>query len=86
MKYPDFSSRIYILDGAYGTMFQKMGARSSSGLSDLLNLEQPEAVLGLHRAYIEAGADIITANTFNNISREVNLAGAGIARRAADEA
>ncbi len=83
---PDISQRILILDGAYGTMFQKMGVRSSSGLSDLLNLEQPEAVLGLHRAYIEAGADIITANTFNNISREVNLAGAGIARRAADEA
>ena len=83
---PDISERILILDGAYGTMFQKMGLRPSSGVSDYLNLENPEAVLELHRAYIEAGADIITANTFNNISREVNLAGARIARKAADEA
>ena len=80
----EFGRRILILDGAMGTMLQRAGKRSSSGVGDLLNLEDPEAVLAVHRAYIEAGADIIETNTFNNVSREVNLAGARLARKAAD--
>ena len=82
----EFGRRILILDGAMGTMLQRAGKRSSSGVGDLLNLEDPEAVLAVHRAYIDAGADIIETNTFNNVSREVNLAGARLARKAADEA
>ena len=79
-------SRILILDGAIGTMLQQREIRSSCGISDALNLENPEAIGRLHCDYIEAGADIITTNTFNNLSPEVNLAGARIARRAADAA
>lgn len=82
----EFGRRILILDGAMGTMLQRAGKRSSSGVGDLLNLEDPEAVLAVHRAYIDAGADIIETNTFNNVSREANLAGAHLARKAADEA
>ncbi len=64
---------------------------------DLLNLTQPEVVASVHHAYLEAGADIIETNTFtaNSISQadygleaatyEMNLEGARIARRAADE-
>ncbi|MBO4571688.1 MAG: methionine synthase [Bacteroidales bacterium] len=82
----EIGRRILILDGAMGTMLQRVGARSSTGVADLLNLENPEAVLCVHRAYIEAGADIITANTFNNAGREANLAGIRLARKAAVEA
>ncbi len=65
---------------------------------DLLNLTAPEIVLGVHRAYLEAGADIIETNTFTATSisqsdyglesyvREMNLEGAKLARQAADEA
>ena len=46
---------------------------SGKGLSDLLNLREPETIRGIHRAYLEAGADIITTNTFS--SQRVSLAG-----------
>ena len=46
---------------------------SGKGLSDLLNLREPETIRGIHRAYLEAGADIITTNTFN--SQRISLAG-----------
>ena len=39
---------------------------SGKGLSDLLNLREPETIRGIHRAYLEAGADIITTNTFSS--------------------
>ena len=87
--------RILLLDGAMGTMLQQHGL---SGNFDALNLTAPETVAAVHRAYIEAGADIIETNTFssNRISQEeyglstkaaeIALAGALIARRAADAA
>jgi 5-methyltetrahydrofolate--homocysteine methyltransferase len=102
--------RILIIDGAMGTMIQRYGLGEEQfrgrrfashgcdlkGNNDLLNLTQPQVIEEIHRAYLEAGADIIETNTFNSqaISMhdygfeehayELNLAGAQIARRAAD--
>ncbi len=87
-------SGILVLDGAMGTMIQRKGL---SGNSEELNLTHPEIIAEIHREYIEAGASIITANTFsaNRISQsEYGLAesaaemarkGAEIARAVADE-
>jgi len=67
------------------------------GNNDLLVLTRPEVIGEIHRRYLEAGADIIETNTFNasapsqadyaaeSLVREINLAAAQIARRAADE-
>ncbi|HST26415.1 MAG TPA: methionine synthase [Gaiellaceae bacterium] len=68
-----------------------------AGDPDLLNLTQPDVILELHREYFAAGADIATTNTFTATSigqsdydlqehaYEMNLAGARLARQAADE-
>ena len=103
--------RILILDGAMGTMIQRhtleeehfRGERFADwhtdlkGNNDLLSLTQPDIICDIHRAYLEAGADIIETNTFNStqvsqadyqmesISREINIASAKLARVAADE-
>ena len=69
-----------------------------TGDPDLLNLTRPDVILDVHRRYLAAGADITTTNTFTATSigqadyglqdyvREMNLAGARLARQAADEA
>ena len=103
--------RILVLDGAMGTMIQRhtleeehfRGERFADwhsdlkGNNDLLSLTQAEIICDIHRAYLEAGADIIETNTFNSttisqadykmeaISREINIASAQLARKAADE-
>jgi 5-methyltetrahydrofolate--homocysteine methyltransferase len=71
--------------------------RDVAGDPDLLNLTRPEVVLAIHRDYFEAGADIATTNTFTATSigqadygledsaYEMNVAGARLAREAADE-
>lgn len=91
----ELSKRILILDGAMGTMLQRKGLQ---GNSESFNLTNPETIGEIHNEYVEAGADIITANSFsaNIISQsEYNLsekagqmaeAAARIARKAADEA
>lgn len=91
----ELSKRILILDGAMGTMLQRKGLQ---GNSESFNLTNPKTIGEIHNEYIEAGADIITANSFsaNSISQsEYNLsekagqmaeAAARIARKAADEA
>src|SRR5205814_3256955 len=68
------------------------------GNNDLLNLTQPDIIRNIHRQYLAAGADIIQTNTFNSnaismsdykmesLVYELNLAGARLARSAADEA
>src|SRR5262245_32655261 len=68
-----------------------------AGDPDLLNLTRPELVLDIHRQYFAAGADIATTNTFTattigqadygleNVAYEMNVAGAQLAREAADE-
>ncbi len=102
--------RIVILDGPMGTMIQtfkldEAGYRGHfkdhpvdvRGNNDLLCLTRPEIISGLHRQYLEAGADIIETNTFNSNSfsmadykmesmvYELNVAAAKLARSAADE-
>ncbi len=103
--------RIAILDGAMGTMIQQLnfseadyrGAqfaafhRDLKGCNDLLAITQPEAITGIHRGYLDAGADIICTNTFNANSvsmadydlvdqvRAINLAGVACARKALDD-
>ena len=72
-------SRLLFIDGAMGTMIQRhqlteadyRGERFAShghdlrGNNDLLVLTQPDVIEGIHRQYLEAGADIIETNTFN---------------------
>ena len=103
--------RILVLDGAMGTMIQRYGLSEADfrgsrfggsavmlkGNNDVLNITRPDIIDGIHRKYLEAGADIITTNTFNSqrvsqadygleaFCREMALEGARIARRAADE-
>jgi 5-methyltetrahydrofolate--homocysteine methyltransferase len=72
--------------------------RDVAGDPDLLNITRPEVILDIHRRYFAAGADITTTNTFTATSfgqadygleehvGEMNLAGARLARQAADEA
>jgi 5-methyltetrahydrofolate--homocysteine methyltransferase len=73
------SRRILILDGAMGTMIQRLGfgedqyrgtqfashPRDLRGCNDLLSITQADAIETIHRAYLDAGADIISTNTFN---------------------
>ena len=103
--------RILVLDGAMGTMIQAhklteedfRGPRfadhgsSLQGNNDLLSLTQPEIIQSIHRAYLEAGADIIETNSFNSTSValgdyqledlafELNFASAELACKARDE-
>ena len=74
------TSRIFVLDGAMGTMIQRHTLeeadfrgerfrdhpRELKGNNDLLVLTRPDVVEGIHDAYLEAGADIIETNTFNS--------------------
>lgn len=104
--------RIVLLDGAWGTMIQRYklseaefrGSRFKDwkkdlkGNNDLLALVRPEIVREISDAYLDAGSDIISTNTFNSqaisladygmesLAREINVASARIAREAADAA
>lgn len=103
--------RILVLDGAMGTMLQRYkfeeedfrGERFKDwpsdlkGNNDLLSLTQPQAIADVHRAYLEAGADIIETNTFSGTTiamadygmealvYELNFESAKIAKQVADE-
>ena len=94
-------SRILILDGAMGTMIQREGLdldafRGGAGNNDILNITSPQVIEKIHRAYIDAGADIIETNTFSSTSisqqeygcadivYDLNYEGARIAKRAAE--
>lgn len=55
--------RVLLCDGAMGTELQKYDLEPG-GCGEYLNLERPETVLAIHRAYVEAGADCISTNTF----------------------
>jgi 5-methyltetrahydrofolate--homocysteine methyltransferase len=102
--------RIMVIDGAMGTAIQRdrpdeagyRGERFADwpsdliGNNDLLTLTQPEIIAGIHREYLQAGADIVETNTFNanavsladyglqEFSYELNLESARLARREAD--
>jgi methionine synthase I (cobalamin-dependent) len=92
------AERDYLLaDGATGTNMMAMGLKAGQP-SDLWNVDQPENVTRLHESFLEVGSDIILTNTFSanrcrlklhqsqDRAREVNEAGARIARAAADAA
>lgn len=103
--------RILIIDGAMGTMIQrhKLGEadyrgerfkewpQDLKGNNDLLCLTKPEVVKGIHKEYLQAGADIIETNTFNaqrvsmadyhmqEFAFEINVAAAKLAKEAVAE-
>lgn len=103
--------RILVLDGAMGTMLQRYkfeekdfrGERFKDwpsdlqGNNDLLSLTQPQAIADVHRAYLEAGADILETNTFSGTTiamadygmeelvYELNYESARIAKQVAEE-
>jgi 5-methyltetrahydrofolate--homocysteine methyltransferase len=105
------SERILVLDGAMGTMIQRhklteeqyRGDRFKDhpydlkGNNDILCLTQPEIIKNIHRAYFEAGADIVETNTFNgtpisqadyhteHLVYEINFEAAKIAKEVAEE-
>ncbi len=110
LLHASLQNRILILDGAMGTMLQAQGLTEANfrgshfnslkkelkGNNDVLCITCPEAVMKVHNAYLEAGADIIETNTFNSnavsqadyglqdLVYELNKAGAAVARAAAD--
>ena len=83
-------------DGAMGSRLMALGLRPGEA-GELWNLENPDAVEGVQREYVEAGADIVLTNTFGAnaliLSRhgmdgrvsEINHAGVRVARRAAGD-
>ena len=76
------SERILVLDGAMGTMIQRLGLTEEDfhpkgmenhpillkGNNELLSLSRPEAIKRIHEEYLEAGADIVETNTFSATS------------------
>ncbi|MBF0143870.1 MAG: homocysteine S-methyltransferase family protein, partial [Magnetococcales bacterium] len=102
--------RILLLDGAMGTMVQAAGLSETDfrgdrfarhpvdlrGNNDLLCLTRPDIIQGIHRAYLEAGADLIETNSFNanapsmadfqmeGLVAEINFHAARLAREAVD--
>ena len=104
------ATRILVTDGAFGTEIQTRGlgeadyagslglARDQKGNNDILALTRPDIVDSITRAYLAAGSDIVSTNTFsaNRISQadyaaedlvaDINIASARLARTACDEA
>lgn len=58
-----FERDYVLLDGAMGTMLQKKGMEVGT-VPETLNILKPEWIVDIHKSYIEAGADIVYANTF----------------------
>jgi len=105
------TNRILFLDGAMGTMIQEYKLSEADyrgeqfahwssdlkGNNDLLSLTQPDIIKAIHRAYFDAGSDIVETNTFNattiamadyqmeSLAYELNCVSAKIARQVADE-
>ncbi|MGB3542575.1 MAG: homocysteine S-methyltransferase family protein, partial [Rubrivirga sp.] len=103
--------RILVLDGAMGTMIQNASVTEAdirgdrfadwgpplAGANDLLVLTQPDLIRDVHRQYLEAGADVVTTNTFNaqaisladydleDLAYELNVEAARLARAACDD-
>ena len=96
--------RILVLDGAMGTMLQAAGLTAADfggphyeGCNEHLNLTRPDVVRWIHAAYLEAGADLVSTNTFGcapyvlgeyglaERAYEISRAAAGLAREAAGD-
>ncbi|MEN6427913.1 MAG: homocysteine S-methyltransferase family protein [Phycisphaerales bacterium] len=87
---------VFILDGAMGTQLFARGVEPGR-CNDWLNVEQPDIVMDVHQAYLDAGVDAIITNTFGanryalgrhgfaEKAFEINKAGAQVARKAAGE-
>ncbi|MGQ5701535.1 homocysteine S-methyltransferase family protein [Sandaracinobacteroides sp. A072] len=104
------ASRILVKDGPYGTAIQGLGLKEEDyrgdlavthdqkGNNDLLNLTRPDAIAGIARAYLDAGADLLATNSFNAnaisqadygteaLVADINRAAARILRTEADAA
>ncbi len=59
----DFKNNFYILDGGMGTMMQQKGLEPGE-VPELMSITHPDIIRDIHRSYVEAGSDIIYANTF----------------------
>ncbi len=92
MNIKDFlNDNFLIFDGGLGTMLQKEGIAVGS-LPEVYNITNPEIVLKVHKKYVEAGADVITSNTFQASDlklgasgysvEEIITAGVGLAKSA----
>ena len=68
-----------LLDGAMGTMLQAGGALPPGTRPELAALACPEALTGIHRAYVEAGSRIVYANTFGCNAKKLAGSGHGVA-------
>ncbi|MDR1533387.1 MAG: homocysteine S-methyltransferase family protein [Clostridiales bacterium] len=65
-----------LFDGAMGTMLAS--GRAPAGLPEVFNIERPEIVTRIHKQYLEAGADIITANTFGARANKLKKSGISV--------
>ena len=110
----ELEKRILVLDGALGTMIQQYNFKESdfrgreflthpkaiAGFNDILNITKPNSILEIHKNYLQAGADIISTNTFNSnvismkdyglenitgLVKKLNKEGAILARKAIEE-
>jgi 5-methyltetrahydrofolate--homocysteine methyltransferase len=107
----ELEKRILVIDGAMGTMVQRHNLTEADyrgerfkdwhtdvkGNNDLLCITQPQIIKGIHRQYLDAGADIIETNTFSStaiamadydmqsLAYELNVAAAACAREAVNE-
>src|SRR6476661_4789236 len=81
------AERVVVADGAMGTMLQASDAtvddfEAYEGCNEILNVTRPDIVTGVHEAYLQAGADCVTTNSFgDNLG---NLGEYGIAERIAE--
>ena len=71
-------SQIALLDGAMGTMLQKSGLKPGE-IPELKNIEHPEMIAAVHRAYIDAGSQVVYANTFGANRRKLAKTGHSVA-------
>ena len=60
-----------LFDGGMGTMMQAAGIAGPGVVPDLLNLSAPQQISAIHRLYVEAGAEVITCNTFGANRRKL---------------
>src|SRR5437660_3384797 len=95
--------RVLVIDGAMGTMIHEAPLSIEAdylgreNCPEILNVTRPDVIQAIHRAYLEAGADIVETNTFGGArmtlednklegrAYELNFAAAKIARQVADE-
>jgi methionine synthase / methylenetetrahydrofolate reductase (NADH) len=92
----EFRERVFVCDGAMGTLLYSKGVASNRCFEEL-NLSMPSLIKEVHEAYIRAGAEIVETNTFganalrlephglSEKCREINLAGVRLARESAGE-